>query len=109
MQHLNSQMIADAINELDTKFDAHDVERRVLRKQPIAFANELLRYAQSNDVLRAFSAQFAKYVDSAMNGQIRKTSKVTTPNLGGLESECQQWEKLTSPCTASFAVLPTGR
>lgn len=52
MQYVNSQMIADAINELDTKFDAHEVERRVLRKQPIAFANELLRYAQSNDALR---------------------------------------------------------
>lgn len=97
-------MIADAINDLDTKFDAHEVERRVLRKQPIAFANELLRYAQSNDVLRAFSAQFAKYVDATMRGQIRQTAKVCSPNLGGLDSECQQWEKLTSPCIASSPI-----
>lgn len=94
MHHIKSPMIANAISQLSNPFDSHDVERRVLRTEPIAFANELLRYAQSKDILQAFSAQFALFVGSCMQGQIRKTSKVNTPNLGGLDSPCQQWEKL---------------
>ena len=100
MQHITVQMLVDAINELDDPFDAHDVERRVLRNQPVAMANEILRYANSGDVLRTFSAQFSRHVDTVLRGQIQQTAKVSTANLGGLVSECQQWKKLLPPLNA---------
>lgn len=103
MRHVTTQMIADAINELGDRFDAHDVERRVLRTNPVAIANEILVYANSNDVLRTFSAQFSRFVDSSMHGQIRQVSKVCTANLGGKVSDCQQWEKLILPVVAAAA------
>lgn len=96
MQHVTTQMIADAINELPGLFDSHDIERRVLRNESIAFAQDILLYKLSKDVLQTFSAQFARFVDSTMRGQIEQTGKVCTYNLGGVLSECQQWRKLVS-------------
>ncbi|MBN8602965.1 MAG: hypothetical protein J0M26_18150 [Planctomycetes bacterium] len=108
MKHITLPMLVDAINELNDPFDAHDVERRVLRNQPAAMAQDILRYANSGDVLRTFSAQFARHVDSVLRGQIEQTAKVSTANLGGLVSECQQWRKLVTPLHAATATADDG-
>lgn len=100
MQYLNAQMVAEAVNQLGPRFDAHAVEKRALRLHTIEFAQELLRFASSQDPLRQFSAAFAKFVDSTFQGQIRQTSKVISENLGGQDSQNQEWEKLTSTTTA---------
>ncbi|MCA9124496.1 MAG: hypothetical protein H6822_24970 [Planctomycetaceae bacterium] len=99
MQYINSQMVADAINQLDDRFDAHGVEKRTLRLHTNAFAQELTRYATSPDPLRQFSAAFAKFVDALFRGEIRQTQKVTSENLGGEQSPNQQWEKVMNPVT----------
>ena len=97
MQFLTAQMMADGINQLDDRFDAHAVEKRVLRLHTNEFAQELMRYATSTDQLRQFSAAFAKSVDSTFNAQIVQTQKVNSENLGGELSMNQEWQKATTP------------
>jgi len=99
-------MVAEAINDLGDTFDTHDVERRTLRRHPVAVAHEIIYYDGSDDVLRTFSAQFARYIDRAFPGQIRQTRKVDTENLGGAIGRCQQWVKLTPPVTVPAHVPP---
>ena len=106
MQFLNAQMMADGINQLGDRFDAHAVEKRVLRLHANEFAQELTRYATSNDQLRQFSAAVAKFVDSAFRGQIVQTQKVNSKNLGGECSMNQEWQKTTTPVTAITAQPP---
>lgn len=104
MRYLTAQMIADAINRAPTPFfDAHDVERSALRLHTVETANEIIAHGPSGDPLKYFSAVFASYVDRTFGGpagQIRKTSKTDSPNLGGETSTNQQWEKLVPQVTA---------
>ena len=98
MKHITHGMAAAAINELDSPFDAHMVERRMLRLHTVAMAEELLEYRHT-DTLHQFSATFARWLDSDFAGQIRKTRKVHSDNLGGRANSNQEWEKLTVPIT----------
>ena len=100
MRHLSGQMVADAINQQDTVFDCHDVERRLLRDHAVATAEEIIGQQASGDPLRYFSAVLSKYIDTAFRPQLRKLGKVITPNLGGKPSKNQQWEKPATPVTA---------
>src|SRR5690242_12243914 len=94
MRFLRPQMIADAINDLGSPFDAHSVEMRLLRLYTVETAAEILRCGNARDVLQTFSAQLARFIDQSFQGQIRKTTKVRTANLGGRPCANQQWEKL---------------
>ncbi len=105
MQFLTAQMLADGINQLGERFDAHAVEKRVLRLHTNEFSQELIRYATSTDQLRQFSAVFSKAVDSTFNGQIVQTQKVSSENLGGEISVNQEWQKTNTPVTAPTAAL----
>lgn len=105
MQFLTTQMIANAINQLGEQFDSHAVEKRVLRLHTNEFAQELMRYATSKDQLRQFSAVFAKTIDSSFNGQIAKTQKKKSENLGGEISMNQEWRKMATLVTVSATVL----
>ena len=95
MKHITHQMAREAINSLGAdKFDAHDVERRILRLHADAVAQEMLEF--NGDILRNFSARFAKWIDAEFQGQIKQTKKVTSDNLGGKPSRNQQWSKLSA-------------
>ncbi len=99
MRYLTADMVADAINRAPTPFDAHDVEKRVLRHHPVETAREIEAQAGSGDALRFFSAVLSRYVEKTFGGpagQIRKTRKVESENLGGQRSANQQWEKLVA-------------
>jgi len=88
-------MAASVLNGFRERFDTHLVEKRILREYPEAFAQELLRFAQSSaDPLHQFSAHFAKWIDRQFGGQIRQTRKVLTPNLAGDSIQNQQWERV---------------
>ena len=104
MQHVTDRMLADAINSLDKQtFDTHDVERRVLRDEPVAVARQILEHEGQQDVLRQFSASFSSRIANAFPGQIDKTNrKVTSPNLGWRESANQEWRRvdMIEPVTA---------
>ena len=91
-------MAAEVINELDSPFDAHMVERRILRLHTVAVAEELLEYRHT-DTLHQFSAAFARWIDSEFQGQIRQTQKVQSENLGGRTNSNQEWEEITAPIT----------
>ena len=90
------QILAHVINELETPFDTHDVEKRALRDHTEAFVTELLGYCgRTVDPLKSFSAAFGQRIDRQFQGQIRKTprNKVRTPNLAGDMVSNQQWER----------------
>ena len=93
MRHLEGAMVADAINQQGSRFDCHDVERRLLRDHAVATAKEIVAQESSGDPLRYFSAVLSKYIDTAFRSQLRKLSKVVSANLGGKPSKNQQWEK----------------
>ena len=98
MRHITHLMAAEVINELDSPFDAHMVERRILRLHTVAVAEELLEYRHT-DTLHQFSAAFARWIDSEFQGQIRQTQKVQSENLGGRTNSNQEWEEITAPIT----------
>ena len=50
----------------------------------------------SGEADHQFNAHFAKWVDTEFRGQIRKTRKVVSDNLGGKPSQNQEWEKLNA-------------
>lgn len=100
MNYITRPMAAAILNSLGPSFDAHMIEQRVLRLYPIAFAEELLRFRATADPLRQFSAAFAQWVDQTFAGQISKTQKVPSANLGGQTSDNQEWTKTaTTPIT----------
>jgi hypothetical protein len=99
MRHLASEMIVEAINQQENRFDCHDVERRLIRDHAVATAKDIIAYEHSGDPLKYFSAVLSKYIDTAFRPQLRKLEKVITPNLGGKLSLNQQWEKLRFPIT----------
>ncbi len=106
MRHLTAQMVADAINRAPNLFDSHDAEKSALRLHPVATAQEIVAKGHTNDPLRYFSAAFAQYVDRTFGGpggQITKTSRVNSENLGGLPNMNQQWRKPANP-----VVVPVG-
>lgn len=76
MRHITDRMIVTAINQMEERFDAHDLEKRLLRQNPVAVAREIIEHRRNRDILRSFSAKFAKYVDRTFAGRIRKTAKV---------------------------------
>jgi hypothetical protein len=99
MQHITRAIAAAIINELPARFDAHMLEKRILRLYPVDVAQELLEFRQTEDTLHQFSAHFAKWVDTQFRGQIRQTRKINSENLGGLESSNQEWEKMIGQIT----------
>ena len=94
MRHITRDMAASIINVMPPTFDAHRLERRVLRTYPVAFAYQLLEFTTSQDPLHQFSAAFARWIDSEFRGEIRKTHKVNSDNLGGESSQNQEWERI---------------
>jgi hypothetical protein len=97
MEHVTDQMLADVINGLpDPVFDTHAVEQRVLRNHPVATANEIIEHQANGDVLQQFSATFSKRIAQAFPSQVEKVAKVVSPNLGGRESENQQWRRVVA-------------
>ena len=86
-------MAADVINGLDSPFDAHMAERRLLRRHTIAVAEELLEFRHT-DTLHQFSAALAKWIDVEFRDQISQTRKVQSENLGGRVNSNQEWEKI---------------
>jgi hypothetical protein len=98
MKHISRKMVARVLNEVESPFDAHMIERRILRLETVAVANELLEY-QYTDTLQQFSAAFASWISRTFVGQIRKTRKVMSDNLGGRECANQEWVK-TNPGTS---------
>jgi hypothetical protein len=94
MKPITRQMIAPVINSLRDPFDAHMVEKRILRIHPEAFARELLAYSQTGGPLLQFSAHFAKRVDFMFRGQITKTQKVFSNNLAGDSIKNQEWRRI---------------
>jgi hypothetical protein len=99
MTYVTNRMIADAMNELPIQFDAHALEKRCLRRNPLEVADEIKRHHATGDPLLYYSAVFAKHVDSAFRGQIAKTVKVESENLGGESSRNQEWRKLVPVVT----------
>ena len=94
MTHINHAMAATVINLLPKHFDAHTLEKRLLRLHASAVASEILAFNHTSDVLHQFSAAFARWVDREFQGQIRQTRKVVSENLGGEPSQNQEWEKI---------------
>ena len=94
MKHLTRDMLVEVFEQMPDTFDAHHLERRTLRLLPVPFAEELLEFRTSNDPLQQFSAAFAQWFDRVFAGDIRKTTKVESCNLGGETSLNQEWAKM---------------
>ena len=93
MTNNTRHMTAAILTALGNPFDAHAVEQRILRDHPIEVGQELQHFRHKRDPLRVWSAQTAQWIDRQFRGQLRKTRKVKTPNLGGKPSWNQEWEK----------------
>src|SRR5437867_3040867 len=94
MRNITRAMVAFLINRLGaTRFDAHDLERLMLRFYPIAFGRDLVNFGQTSYPFHQFSAHFAKFVDREFEGQLHKTRKVRSRNLVGAFSSNQEWER----------------
>jgi hypothetical protein len=90
-------MVADIINDVPTaNFDTHWVEKRVLRRHAVAFAEELLEFRTADDPLMRFSAAFSQWLGRTFVNEVTKSTnnKVVSAHLGGEECENQQWAKL---------------
>lgn len=96
MTHIDRAIAAPIMNMLPSRFDAHKLEKRLLRVHPDVVANEILAFRHTSDPLHQFSAAFARWVDREFQGQIRQTQKVVSENLGGEQSQNQEWEKIVS-------------
>lgn len=96
MKHIDRTMAASVLDQLPTNFDTHHIEKRILRLFPVAFAEELLEFRHADDPLLRFSAAFSQWIGNTFHREIRKSSagKVRSINLGGDESENQEWTKL---------------
>ncbi len=99
MRHITHAMAATVINTLPSRFDTHLVEKRLFRLHTVDFANELLEFQSTSDPLHQFSAALGKWIDSEFREQIRQTQKVLTENMGGEQSQNQEWEKLSTQIT----------
>jgi hypothetical protein len=99
MTHINRSIVAAVINLLATPFDAHMLEKRLLRLHAVDVASEIIEFNHTGDALHQFSAAFARWVDREFQGQIRQTRKVVSENLGGEPSQNQEWEKIVSQIT----------
>ena len=99
MTHINRSIVATVMNLLPNIFDAHMLEKRVLRLYAVAVAKEILEFNHTSDALHQFSASFARWVDREFQGQIRQTQKVVSENLGGEPSQNQAWEKIVNQIT----------
>jgi hypothetical protein len=100
MRNITHQMAVSAINGLDNRFDAHMIEKRILRVHPAAIARELLWFdGRTVDPLKQFSAHFARWIDREFRqrtGQITKTQKVSSYNLAGDSIRNQEWQRINS-------------
>lgn len=97
MRHVSDQMLAEAINSLsEPLFDTHIVEQRILRIHPLAFAYEIIDHQHNDDVFQQFSASFSKRIGSAFPNEVEKVEKVNSTNLGGRDSDNQQWRRLVA-------------
>src|SRR5216117_3449856 len=96
MTNIAHLMVATIMNQLPQRFDAHMLERRLLRLYTAAVAKEILAFNHTSDPLHQFSAALARWVDRDFQGQIRQTQKVKSENLGGEQSQNQEWEKIVA-------------
>jgi hypothetical protein len=99
MNHIDHSTVATVINLLPTPFDAHILEKRLLRLHAVAVASEIIEFNHTGDALHQFSAALARWVDREFRGQIRQTRKVVSENLGGERSQNQEWEKIANQIT----------
>jgi hypothetical protein len=99
MRNISRDMGAEAINHLPIVFDTHMVERYTIRHHTLAFAAGLGEFGRPTDVLKQFSAHFGRWIDREFRGQLRKTRKVLSENLGGRQSLNQEWEKTVARIT----------
>lgn len=102
MQHITCDMVRELINSNpEAQFDNHWIEQRLLRRQAIAFARELLEYQGSGDPLMDFSRELSHWIGRKFSpGHLLKTTngprqdgKIETLNLAGDLIFNQQWEK----------------
>ena len=96
MKHISRETVAQALNELPPSFDTHDVERRILRRRPAEFAQELLTFQADVDRLMRFSMVFSRWLGSTFSTHIGKSGvgKIRTLNLGGEPSASKVWRKV---------------
>ncbi len=99
MTHIDHAISATVINLLPTLFDAHMLEKRLLRLYAVSVAREIIEFDHTGDPLHQFSAALARWVDREFQGQIRQTRKIVTENLGGELSQNQEWEKIAAQIT----------
>jgi hypothetical protein len=76
MIHIKHQMAATVVNQLQSRFDAHDVERRILRLYTVPIASELLEFRNATDPLQQFSAAFAKWIDRSLRGRFGRLARL---------------------------------
>jgi hypothetical protein len=97
MRYITRPMVADIINDVPTtSFDTHWIEKRLLRRQAVAFAEELLEFRTADDPLMRFSAAFSQWIGRTFANEVTKSinNKVVSIHLGGEEGENQEWTKL---------------
>jgi hypothetical protein len=105
MEFITDAMLPDAISAIEGEvFDAHMVEKRLLRLHTVAVTEELLRFREREDVLQTFNAQLARSLDPAFRGQIDQIGRTESENLGGRVNLNITWRKLVPTVTATEAV-----
>lgn len=98
MKHITASHLQPVLDHLTGPFDAHQLERALLRREPHAFARELLEHQD----VTVFSSQFARWFDREFGGAagaVRKTRQVKSANLIGNENANQEWEQVAVPTT----------
>ncbi len=94
MRFLRRSQMVTIINRLPVLFDAHDAEKRALRDFPLEFGAELrAHFWMYRDPVHQFSCNFGREL-SRFSGQIVKTRKIVSDNLGGRSSRNQQWQRV---------------
>src|SRR5882724_4476939 len=75
MRHRTRRMVADIINDIPTaNFDTHRIEKRVLRRHAVAFAEDLLEFRTTDDPLKRFSAAFSQWVGRTFANEVTKST-----------------------------------
>lgn len=114
MRHITAQQVARVLSHLNTVFDAHAAEKRMMGMFPREVGQEIASHSNSPSMsaLQKFSMQFAQFIDrvfgsASSHPQIRKTTsgpnrdgKIVSGNLAGDPIMNQEWEKLSATITA---------
>lgn len=98
MRHLKS---SNAISTICAHFraqgpggihvDAHDFQREMMQQFPSDFALDLLTFIKDPDMFRSFSFTYGKWLAQELSGLATQTKKVSSLNLRGDVTECQEY------------------